>query len=225
MIPEFMRRRRGFGARSIELEPSRRADILRILNAGWHRALVRPEVGPATREVELTGHLRAGMIAAVNDRVVTSHKRISVLPGTESRFGTDVAPSGLTDISIHLREIRERTLDHGPHAIIECKRVAANDAALCRLYVVEGIDRFRNAKYGGRHTAAFMAAYVLSGSVDAVTRRINGYLSDHDRDTELLAECTVLVAAWARSSQHPRQLPAPAIDLHHAFLTFQTVPD
>lgn len=220
-----MRRRRGFGDRSIDIQPSRRADILTILNAGWCRTLARPEVSPVAREVELTGHLRVGMIAAVNDRVVPAHKRISVQAGTETTLGTDVVPSGLTDISIHLRDIRERTLDHGPHAIIECKRVAGSDAALCRLYVVEGIDRFTGAKYAGRHTVAFMAGYVLSGSVGEVAHGINRYLSRHRRAAEHLTSCTVVAAAWARSSRHSRLSPAAPIDLHHAFLTFEAVPD
>ena len=219
-----MRRRRGFGDRSIDIQPSRTADILTILNAGWYRVLARVEVGPAAGEVVLTGHLLAGMQAAVNDRAVSSHKRISVLPGTESRSGTDVTPSGLTDISIHLRDIRERTRDHGPHAIIECKRVAGSEAGLCRLYVVEGIDRFRTGQYSDRHVVAFMAAYVLSGSVDAATGGINRYLSGRGRAAERLNRCTVLTEAWARSSRHPRRPPATPIDVHHAFLTFRAAP-
>ena len=173
-------------------------------------------------EVELNGYLRTGMAAAVNDRVVRSHRKITVLPGTESRFAPG-KPAGFTDIAIHLQEIRERSEDHGPHAVIECKRVAGDDATLCRRYVVDGIDdRFVSAKYAGRHRVAFMAGYVRSGSVDAVVRRINRYLSNSGRAAECLDSCTVLAAAWARSSRHSRPAPPP-IDLHHAFLTFSAV--
>ena len=175
------------------------------------------------QEVELNGCLRAGMEAAVNDRVVRSHRKISVLPGTESRSAPG-KPAGFTDIAIHLQEIRERSGDHGPHAVIECKRVAGEDATLCRRYVVDGIDdRFISGKYAGRHRVAFMAGYVLSGSVDAVVRRINRHLSNRGRAAECLDSCTVLSAAWARSSSHPRPAPPP-IELHHAFLTFPAVP-
>ena len=97
-------------------------------------------------------------------------------------------------------------------------------ATLCRRYVVDGIDdRFISAKYAGRHRVAFMAGYVLSGSVDAVVRRINRYLSERGRAAERLGFCTVLAAAWARSSSHPRLAPPP-IELHHAFLTFPAAP-
>ena len=217
-MARFAPRRRGFGDQFIDIRRNRRADILTIINAGWDRASARGEVNVAMHEVDLNVCLRAGMEAAVNDRVVRSHRKISVLPGTESRSGP-AAPAGFTDISIHLAEIRERNRDHGPHAVIECKRIAGNDAALCRRYVVDGIDdRFVSAKYAGRHRVAFMAGYVLSGSVGAAIDRINGYLSNCGRTDERLASCTVLPAAWARS-RHPRQPPAPPIDLHHAFLT------
>ena len=69
-----------------------------------------------------------------------------------------------------------------------------------------------------------MAAYVLSGSVDAATGGINRYLSGRGRAAERLNPCTVLTEAWARSSRHPRQPPATPIDVHHAFLTFRAVP-
>lgn len=163
------------------------------------------------------------MEAAVNAGVVRSHRRITVLPGTESR-NDPAMPAGFTDISIHLQDIRERSGDHGPHAVIECKRVAGDDATLCRRYVVDGIDdRFVSGKYAGRHRVAFMAGYVLSGSIDAVVRRINRHLSERGRGAEHLVSCTVLAEAWARSSSHPRPAPPP-IELHHAFLTFPAVP-
>ena len=174
----------------------------------------------------MTGGLLDGMQSAVNDRTASSYnKKISVLPGTETRSRPASSPVGLTDISIHLRDIRERSRDHGPHAIVECKRVDAGDASLCRRYVADGIDdRFRTEKYASRHTVAFMAGYVLSGSIEDTAARINRYLSRHRRAAECLNPCTVLTAAWARSSRHPRRLPAASIDLHHAFLTFRAVP-
>jgi hypothetical protein len=151
-------------------------------------------------------------------------KTMTILPGTESRSGSaTLKPDGRTDIPILFPEVRETYGDHDPHAIIECKRVAGNDPTLCRLYVVEGIDRFTSAKYASRHTVAFMAGYVLSGGVGAVTERINRYLSRHDRVAERLHPCTALAGTWARSSTHPRQPPAARINLHHAFLTFQAV--
>lgn len=219
-IPVFVRRRQGIGASFIDIGRHRRVDVLTIIKEGWDVASASGEVDATMHEVDLNTCLRTGMEVAVNARVGRSHRKISVLPGTESRSGPD-APAGFTDIAIHLAEIRERSRDHGPHAVIECKRVAGNDADLCRRYVVDGIeDRFISAKYASRHQVAFMAGYVLSGSIDAVVERINQVLENRGRSAELLSDCTVVPAAWARSSRHPRSAPAPPIDLHHAFLTF-----
>ena len=209
------------GAKFIDIGSERSVATMSTIQAGWRRAREISEVDPCAGEVEITECLREGMRRVLTERAAIWCKRMTILPGTESRSSPGTRrPDGRTDIPIFFQEIRETHHDHDPHAIIECKRVAANDAALCRLYVVKGIDRFTSAKYAGRHTIAFMVAYVLAGSVDAVIERINRYLSDHDRRTELLAACTVLAAAWARSSRHPRRPPVAPIDMHHAFLTF-----
>ncbi|MCY3840783.1 MAG: hypothetical protein OXH09_19395 [Gammaproteobacteria bacterium] len=196
------------------------ADILRVLDCGWRSAVNTDGLHPEMDEVALTGRLRAGMIAAINDKLVRSSKKISILPGTESWPEGAKKPAGLTDISVHLREIRERLQDHGPHAIIECKRVAGNAAALCRLYVLEGIDRFKETKYAERHAAGFMAGYLLSGDALSATAGINRYLSGQGRQSDHLNTCTVFDADWARSSRHSRPRSTPSIELHHAFLTF-----
>lgn len=219
---DFLRRHR-VGPASTQIGRDRIADILKILQSGWRRTASTNGLHPGMDEVALTGRLRAGMIAAVDDRLVRSAKKISVLPGTESWRKGGKRPAGLTDISVHLREIRERRQDHGPHAIIECKRVAGDEAELCRLYVREGIDRFKGTKYGERHAVGFMAAYLLSGDAHSATAGINRYLSGRGRESDQLNACTVVDADWARSSRHSRSEPAAPIDLHHAFLGFDGV--
>ena len=215
----FTRRRRGSGS-LIDIGRRRNAEIMKIIKAGWARAQ-GGAVNAATLEVEMNARLRTGMVAAVNARVVRSYRKISVLPGTEARSDA-TAPAGFTDIAIHLRDVRDRQHDHGPHAVIECKRVAGNDATLCRRYVVDGIDdRFISAKYAGGHRTAFMAGYVLSGSIEAAVAGINRYLANRGRAAERLAPCTAPPATWGRSSRHLRpSSDPPMIDLHHAFLTF-----
>ena len=181
-------------------------------------------VGARDGEIEITECLRIGMRRALKDEIGKWAKKMTILPGAESRSGAALKPDGRTDIPILFQEIREVYDVHDPHAIIECKRVAGDDATLCRRYVVDGIDdRFISGKYAGRHRVAFMAGYVLSGSVDAVIRRINRHLSERGRAAECLDSCTVLSEAWARSSSHPRPAP-PSIELHHAFLTFSAAP-
>ena len=151
-------------------------------------------------------------------------KKMTVLPGTESRSSPDLRkPDGRTDIPIFFQEIREELDEHDPHAIVECKRIAGNDADLCRQYVVEGIDRFKTSKYAGNHAVGFMAGYLLSGDASAAAGGINRYLTGQRRQPELLGRSSIPDAPWVRSSRHPRSPLAGPIDLHHAFLAMRPV--
>ena len=212
---------RDFGPRCIDIGANLSVAVLLILCAGWKRVREQCEIDVHAGEVEITECLRTAMREALSDQIAKWRKKITVLPGTESRSvsGT-LTPDGRTDIPVFFQDIREAHDMHDPHAIIECKRVAGNDATLCRLYVVEGIDRFKKGKYAGQHFVGFMAGYVLSGNVDAATTRINKYLSNQGRDGESLMPCTVLSEAWARSSNHTRPGMLTLIDLHHGFLQF-----
>lgn len=179
-----------FGPQFIDIGADRSIAVLLILDAGWQRVMEWCAIDTHTGEVEITECLRAGMREALNDRIAAWCKKMTVLPGTESRsVSAALTPDGRTDIPIHFQDIREAHDMHDPHAIVECKRVAGNNAGLCRLYVVEGIDRFKAGKYAGQHVVAFMAGYVLSGSVDAAATGINQYLSNQRRNGERLTSC------------------------------------
>lgn len=206
----------------IEISRDESATVLRILNAGWDRALHRSQMHAGSGEVEITECLRDGMEEALNDGVVMQNKQISVLPGTQSRSSPDILkPDGLTDISIHFQRIREEYDQHPPHAIIECKRVAGDRADLCRLYVVEGIDdRFKAGKYAASHAVAFMTGYLLAGDARAATDGINKYLTGKGRQSEHLRSSTFLEVSWAWISNHQRRNLSAPIDLHHAFFAF-----
>ena len=220
MIPHGLATAGALGRRTIRIDEWCEA-LLRILHAGWQRALASPEVNPGVDEVPITEHLREGMRAELNESDADWCKRVTILRGTESRSSPDVTrPDGLTDIPVLFTDIRERLGEHDPHAIIECKRVAGNDAALCRQYVVEGMNRFATGKYASNHADGFMAGYLLSGTTEEVVTRINRYLTRKRRQDELLDRCRVLDTPWTRSSRHPRPEPAAPIDLHHAFLGF-----
>ena len=217
-----LRRRRAVRRGLVDIGQARGADVLHIIKAGWERRLAMRNANPQQGEVEMTMHLREGMVCAVNERIVRSSKKITVLPGTESwGSASSIRPSGLTDISIHLRDVREKCGEHDPHAIIECKRIAGNDAGLCREYVIEGIDRFITGKYGERHAVAFMVGYLLSADAETAASGTNRYLSSKGRKRDHLGSCTILDEPWARSSHHVRQSSAGPIGLHHAFLDFQ----
>lgn len=149
-------------------------------------------------------------------------KTMIILPGTESRSRAGLLPpDGRTDIPILLIKIFLRFQEHDPHAIIECKRIAGDDAHLCREYVVEGIDRFRTAKYGRKHTVGIMAGYLIGKNASAAAAGVNAYLSRKRREPEHLAPSDVLHGAWAWQSRHPREMSAQPIELHHAFLDLE----
>ena len=208
----------------IDLAPEISAAILRTVEAGWALALNSPDVNAAAAEVQMTERLRDGMRSALNGGGLPWGSTMTVLPGTESRSRPDVPlPDGRTDIPILLDRIRRRFGEHDPHAIIECKRITGDDTHLCRKYVVNGIDRFRTGKYAGNHAAGFMAGYLIAGDAGAATRGVNRYLNAirknyEPRHDENLKPSHLVAEPWAWASHHPREA-APAVALHHAFLS------
>lgn len=188
--------------------------ILKVLAAGWLLARKSPHVHPAVDEVTLTAHLRDGMRTALLGLAPDLRAGMTILPGTESRLGRTPRPVGLTDIPVFFTDVRQEYDEHDPHAIIECKRVAEAETDLCRLYIKEGVDRFRSGKYASRHTTGFMAGYLIGGTINGAFDRINGYLAQ----SEHLVTCTILDESWTRSSSHPRLRGLAPIQLHHAML-------
>ena len=173
-------------------------------------------------EAEITECLRDSTQEVLKGRFAKWRKKIWVLRGTESRSTPSaLRPDGITDIPIAFTEIREEDDDHDPHAIIECKRIAGSRKDLCRLYVVEGINRFKTGKYAASHRFGFMAGYVLSSGPQSATQGINGYLTGQGRREELLQSCTIRDEPWARSSVHERPTLNVPITLHHALLSFR----
>jgi hypothetical protein len=206
------------GRQLVALAPDVAAAVLLTLEAGWTYASSFPDVHAGTGEVPITERLRDGMRQALKTNDFAWSKTMIIAPGTESRSRTEVLlPDGRTDIPLYLIEIFLQFGEHDPHAIIECKRIAGGDTQLCREYVVEGIDRFRNGKYGENHNAGFMAGYVLSGDAAAAAGGVNAYLTGRGRHDECLGLPGVLAAAWVWSSRHSRASPSEPIELHHAF--------
>ena len=206
----------------IDIELERHVVVLKVLDAGWQRASKSSEVHPGAGEVAMTEHLRVGMREALKEQFPRWRKMMTVLPGTESHSaGARISrPDGLTDLPIFFQDIREKYHAHDPHAIVECKRISGSDPELCRLYVDEGVDRFRSGKYAAAHTTGFMTGYLLSGDAASATVGINRQLPRKARGAEHLGSSTILSDPWARTSRHPRPGLSTPIDLHHAFFGF-----
>jgi hypothetical protein len=199
------------GRAFIDLTAEITTAVMQTVKAGWDKACLRDDVHSGAGEVPMTECLRDGMREALVRKELPWSKTMVVLPGTESRSAPDVlTPDGRTDIPLFFLPVFDELLDHDPHAIIECKRVAENDSDLSRKYVTEGIDRFCVGKYSANHSKGFMAAYVIAGTASGAVGSINGYL-------EKLQDSSPVVVEWVRVSSHPRK-DADNIELHHAVL-------
>ena len=207
----------------VSLRPYVARAILRTVAAGWAVALPSADVHAGATEIAMTERLRDGMRHALNSGNLPWSRNMVVLPGTESRSRSEVLlPDGRTDIPILWIEIFVHFGEHDPHAIIECKRIAGNDARLCREYVVEGIDRFRSGKYAANRATGFMVGYLLAGDATAAAQGVNRYLNSargkyKPRLDENLAPSTLAGKTWVWVSCHPRTGTSP-IEIYHGFL-------
>jgi len=203
------------GREFIALAPEVVAAILRTLAGGWQHASAAADVNADAGEVLMTERLRDGMRNVLKN---SRWKQMIVLPGTESRSKSSVMlPDGRTDIPLMLIEVFLRTQEHDPHAIIECKRIAGTDTRLCREYIIEGVDRFTDGKYGENHAVGFMVGYVLFGTPAVAAHGVNTYLLRVSRNAECLEQVTIIdFPTWY--SRHARTKPLSPIYLHHTFL-------
>ncbi len=209
--------RAAVGCAFIDLGPELAAILMATIHAGWEIASTRSEVGPEADEVPMTECLRDGMRQVVNSEGFDPNLLMIVGPGAESRSRPDLTtPDGRLDIGIYFAAVFRA--EHDPHVVVECKRIAGDDAHLVREYISEGIDRFSSDKYSSNHSFGCMVGYVIRGSAQAAVDRINRRLASGDRRSECLATDTgslsVVGDCW--SSQHARKtLP---IQLSHMML-------
>lgn len=193
--------------------------ILTTVKAAWDRVHSCPDIHDGCGEVKITERLRESMRQVLKARERPWERTMAVLPGTESKSGPDLTrPDGITDIPILLIERFQEQGVHDPHAIIECKRLSGADAGLCRLYVVEGIDRFKSGKYGRDHAIGFMAGYLVAGTATEAAMRVNKYLAKKARNSERLYPSDLVRECWAWRSSHWRSPGRPEIQLHHVHL-------
>lgn len=206
------------GRTFINLNPAITLTILRTIEAGWALATGSPAVHPAADEVAMTETLRDAMRDALRVHNLPWRKTMIIAPGSESRSRPGMtAPDGRTDIPLYLTRVYARSGEHDPHAVIECKRVAAGDAGLAREYVIEGVDRFRTGKYSENHGRGFMVGYVLGGTPQGVVDGINSYLTGRKRLAERLEPPrSASMPGWI--SRHNRAAPSGPVLLHHAML-------
>lgn len=202
--------------RSIGLAREFAPAIMLTVRAGWRTAIGDNDMNASSDEVQITTKLVDGMREALKSRELPWGRELLVSRGTESRSRDDLSrPDGRTDISIY---VRQKWDDHDPHAIVECKRISGNNARLCRLYVKEGIDRFKSGKYGRNRPFGFMAGYLIDGDANMAAKGINRYLSGQSRGQENLVPSNISRESWVWQSAHIRG--AEYMEIHHALLPF-----
>lgn len=194
--------------------------LLLTIEGGWSIARRQSQVTPDATEVAITECLREGMREALNTSDLPWGRGMIIAPGSESksRLGL-LRPDGLTDIPVYVISVFLSSGSHDPHAIIECKRIAESSADLVREYVVEGIDRFRTAKYAADHRIGFMVGYVIAGSANGAVARVNGYLEKNKRSSEQLSTAGLLASNGVWFSRHPRPDTRSPVEIHHTMAT------
>jgi hypothetical protein len=211
--------RSAVGRTFIDLDPELAAILTAAIRAGWAIARSRDEVGPQADEVPMTECLRDGMREVVNSSTFDPNLGMRVAPGTESRSRPDLTtPDGRLDIGIYFFAVFPK--EHDPHVVIECKRIAEDDARLIREYIAEGIDRFCSAKYSSNHSFGCMVGYVIRGSPEASVGRINQRLASRSRRGECLTKLIGPASGDSWASHHPRKASNP-IRLSHVMLLAQ----
>ena len=196
------------GGAFVELSLAQAMMVLQIIGKGWNLALEQSALTAGLHERDMTRWLIPGMRWSVPDSGVTIQR------------GTETAGAAIPDICISFQRIREDQDEHEPHAVVECKRVSGDDAGLCRLYVVNGIDRFATGKYGAKRAHGFMAAYVTSGTPGDAADGVNRYLRKHREGTEYLVDegrPVETFSVWVSSHSRPREAQ---VRLRHVFLEF-----
>lgn len=197
------------GPPNIDLEIGQVLTILSVIADGWRAAIGNDELTPTLKERKITRWLIGGMRRCIKDR------------GASIARGTETPRGAVPDICISFRRLREEEGEHEPHAVVECKRVAASDPTLCRRYVRHGIDRFASSKYGAKSKYGFMVGYVVAGSTLGCVDGINRYLANQKREPDCLRADVLPVALAVWSSRHTRKA-VPSIEIKHQFLAFPT---
>lgn len=201
----------------VDLGPEVAVAVLLTIQSGWRLVKDQALVSTSFSEVSITERLREAMRQVLNKGELPWGRTMIVAPGTEStsRAGL-LRPDGLTDIPVYVISVFLATGSHDPHAIVECKRIAENDAGLVRQYVVEGIDRFASAKYAADHRIGFMVGYVVAGTGQGAVDRINALLDKQSRSAELLRGGPPVAGVdgvWL--SEHPRARASSPISIQH----------
>lgn len=214
------------GREPLDLDSDLTILILRLIKRGWELAYKSAVLHRGCEERLMTEFLLQGMRSHLEPRwgsaegsSVEWRQNVTVARGTEvppRRGHSGVV--GIPDISVYFHDIRVRQNYHDPHALIECKKLSPSSARLCKLYVVEGMDRFASGKYAADHSVGFMVGFLLQGGVPSAVERINGFARDELGPCEILVPADLRCSHPVHTSRHPRSTLSFPVAVHHTFL-------
>ena len=110
-----------------------------------------------------------------------------------------------------------------PHLSIECKRLGVKQ--LPRRYVVEGIVKFVDGRYGEKARYGVMLGYVLEGASDEIVGKINVHVESRLNSRHSLTRTDpVRELETVYASCHEREESSPPIYLTHLLFCMQNIP-
>ncbi|MDE0430979.1 MAG: hypothetical protein OXH98_14550 [Caldilineaceae bacterium] len=110
-----------------------------------------------------------------------------------------------------------------PHLSIECKRLGTEQ--LSRRYVLEGIVKYVDGRYGEKARYGVMVGYVMDGAPNEIVGKINAHVERRmDSRNCLTRSDPVRDLATAYISRHDREEPLLSIWLTHLLFCMQNIP-
>ena len=202
-----------YGTPVIVLSEDQIATAIELVCCGADEA--RKHLAPSMREPQITRFVRNAALRIKQRRRLAG---IQVLGEVElddtSTAGAQI--QGRLDLMI---QFSTQFGYEGEYLAVECKRVAAGDADLNRLYVREGVNRFATGKYSMGHRSAIMVGYVLLLPVSEVVADIDKRLvKDYGPDARLRAAITQPETALGVYDGELKQYPSNSIRLKHVFV-------
>lgn len=110
-----------------------------------------------------------------------------------------------------------------PHLSIECKRLGLKQ--LPRRYVLEGIVKYVDGRYGEKARYGLMVGYVLDGAPKEMVCKINAHVERHMDSRHCLTRSDpVREFETVYISHHDREEPLLPIRLTHLLFCMQNIP-
>lgn len=159
-----------YGVPSIVLSEDHIATAIQLVCCGAHDA--RQDLRPGMKERKITQLVRQSTLRIKRNLRLTG---IQVLGEVEVDVSTTRGSKSQGRLDLMIQFFMQFGHE-GEYLAVECKRVAAGNPALNRLYVKQGVQRFATGKYSKGQKWAIMLGYVLALPLNDVVKGIDEHL-------------------------------------------------